>query len=97
MSYEDFCTDADLARNDEINNFNPADPFYPCKFMGIEAGDRVTFRMYAGRGLKGPEYKPKTAMVNPLLIFEDHVVVNHGAMGQVVNTTNYISHKPAAK
>jgi len=59
-------------------------------FKDIKAGDKITFNSYAGRGLKGPEYKRKTAKVNPLLIFENHVVVNYGTFGQVVDQGNFI-------
>lgn len=61
-------------------------------FKGIKAGDRVTCLVYNGMGRGGPEYKEKTAKVNPLLIFETHVVVNIGTFGQVVNDGNYIRH-----
>jgi hypothetical protein len=64
-------------------------------FKGIGAGDRVKFLVYAGMGRNGPEYREATATVNRLLIFEDHVVVNHGTCGQVVNAENYIAHRHA--
>lgn len=60
-------------------------------FQGIQSGDLITFWKYSGRGLKGPEYKITTAKVNPLLIFDSHVVVG-GGCGQVVNMDNYIKH-----
>ena len=63
-------------------------------FKNIRAGDRVKFLDYAG----GNTFVERIARVNPLLIFPDHVVVNHG--GRVVNSSNYISHitpKPRAE
>ena len=59
-------------------------------YKGIKPGDRVKFKQYAGMGLKGPEYKEAVAKVNPLLIFDEHVVVNYGNNGQVVNAKNFI-------
>jgi hypothetical protein len=61
-------------------------------FQGIKGGDIVTFMRYAGRGLNGPEYKVSRAKASPLLLFPTHVVVE-GGMGQVVNESNYISHR----
>lgn len=37
------------------------------------------------------EYQVRTAKVNPLLVFEDHVVVNRGNNGTVVDRSNFIS------
>lgn len=68
-------------------------------FKGITAGSRVTFMQNNGlrinwhNGRTMPDRKKVTAKVNPLLIFETHVVVG-GGMGQVVNEENYVSHKP---
>lgn len=59
-------------------------------FENIKAGDKVTFWQYAGRGLKGPEYKRETSKVIPFLIFDSHVVVACGNCGQVVDEGNFI-------
>lgn len=57
-------------------------------FMGIQPGDRVRFRLFvAGTPSE------TVASVNRLLIFDEHVVVNYGPFGKVVNALNYISHK----
>lgn len=53
-------------------------------FMGIKAGATVRFT------LRDREYKAK---VNPLLIFENHVMVNYGLCGTYVDSNNYVSHK----
>lgn len=62
-------------------------------FKNIRTGDRVVFLAYNGMGPNGPEFKEVNGRVNPLLIFEDHVVVNHGNNGHVVNADNYIRHR----
>lgn len=54
-------------------------------FHDINPGDRVTFRLRDGR--------IAAANVNPLLIFDTHVVVNRGTCGTVVDPVNYIGHK----
>lgn len=65
-------------------------------FKGIIAGDRVKFRVCNGRSIKNgkvvQDYAVRTAKVNPLLLFEDHVVVYHGTFGQVVDSDNYLGH-----
>lgn len=58
-------------------------------FQGIGRGARVTFR--ASR--PGHPRHHLTAKVNPLLIFDTHVVVMHGTFGTVVNHDNYVSHR----
>jgi hypothetical protein len=50
-------------------------------FQNIRPGDRIRFSV---RG------QTVTAMVNPLLIFPTHVVVNHGNNGTVVSDTNFL-------
>lgn len=37
-----------------------------------------------------PVIKTVTAKVNPLLIFETHVVCNYGHFGTVVNDSNFV-------
>lgn len=60
-------------------------------FKGITPDSKVTFRQYAGMGLRGPEYRTATKKVVSLLIFDDHVVVG-GGFGTVVDDSNYIRH-----
>ena len=63
-------------------------------YKGIKPGDRVKFKQYAGLGLHGPEYKDAVAKVNPLLIFDEHVVVNVGGKHgrpQVVDGSNFVA------
>lgn len=56
-------------------------------FQNIKPGDRVRFLLRpTGRGYT----EAFTAKVNPLLIFPDHVVVNHGNNGTVVDSRNFI-------
>lgn len=65
-------------------------------FKGIKAGDRVAFWVKIGLPLGGkPEMRRCNGKVNPLLIFEDHVVVNHGSCGTVVDESNLIVVYPA--
>lgn len=64
-------------------------------FQGIKAGDVVEFQRYFGLSLsKGRDVSVYQAKVNPLLIFEDHVVVNYGNNGSVVNASNFIRVMP---
>lgn len=55
-------------------------------FKGLSAGDLVEFRT-AGRPGDGVL---RTARVLKLLVFADHVVVNHTSCGWVVNAQNYV-------
>jgi hypothetical protein len=63
-------------------------------FMNLKGGDRVRFYQYAGRTLGGEaNYRKRVAKVQPLLVFEDHVVVNLGGphgKPAVVNAENFI-------
>lgn len=62
-------------------------------YRNLKGGDRVRFLQPAGIGLKGQEWKERTATVQPLLVFEDHVVVNLGGKygtPAVVDDSNYI-------
>ncbi len=64
-------------------------------FKNIQAGDRITFFCPNGITIQHgvgsvQQYSKKTAKVNPLLIFEDHVVVNWGNNGAVVDEENFI-------
>lgn len=62
-------------------------------YKGIKPGDKIKFKQYAGLGLKGPEYRDAVAKVNPLLIFDEHVVVNVGGKHgtpQVVDGSNFV-------
>jgi hypothetical protein len=56
-------------------------------FQNIKAGDRVRFAI---RAPTGPILSHITAKVNPLLIFDHHVVVNHGNNGTVVDSRNFL-------
>lgn len=69
-------------------------------FENICAGDIVKFRVPNGFRRVGysrgkartiRDYKVVQAKVNPLLIFEDHVVANYGSCGTVVDKENFIS------
>lgn len=53
----------------------------------IPNGQRLDFK--TGRIIQ--EYKVIRARVNPMLMFETHVVVNHGPFGQVVNEENIVT------
>jgi len=62
-------------------------------FKNLVGGQRVYFRQYAGLGRNGAEYREASGKVNPLLIFETHVVVSIGGRygtPQVVNDENFI-------
>jgi hypothetical protein len=62
-------------------------------YKGIRAGDYVTYAHRSGTNLDGsPVIRTRTAKVNPMLIFERHVVVNCSLFGEVVNDSNYIKH-----
>lgn len=54
-------------------------------FKGIRAGDTVWYRDRNGL--------TKKAKVNPLLIFENHVMLNAGTFGTYVDEQNYVKHK----
>lgn len=60
-------------------------------FQNLRGGERIKARVYAGMGLKGPQYTQKTVRVNRLLVFAEHVVCDIGN-GQplVVNDKNFI-------
>lgn len=66
-------------------------------FQNLAAGDRVTFKAYAGRGLRGPEYTTRRARVLRYLTFPDHVIVNHGSCGTLVDAENFISARKARR
>ena len=64
-------------------------------FESLRGGDTIKFRVRNGMTTKNGkarcEWSVRTAKVNPLLCFEDHVVVNHTSTGTVVDRTNFIS------
>lgn len=67
----------------------------------IRPGDTVTATFPCGRTLKGIEYKERHGKVNPMLIFDEHVVINlggkHGTPG-VVDARNIVSvNRPVIK
>lgn len=72
------------------------------QFESIEPGDKVTFLQYAGMGLKGPEYKQKTAPAMQYLCCQKSrgtVVVNLGGKfvsPGVVTLMNFVSVKKKA-
>lgn len=53
-------------------------------FKGIQAGDTVWYKDRHG--------KVQKAKVNRLLIFENHVMVNAGTCGTLVDESNYVRH-----
>lgn len=68
-------------------------------FKNLVGNQRVYFRQYAGlkfdskTGKTSPEYKEASGKVNPLLVFNTHVVVNIGGKHgtpQVVDDKNFI-------
>lgn len=66
-------------------------------FENLRGGDRIRFRMPGGLGIKAGrtfrEYSERTAKVQPMLVFETHVVVNLGGRHGtpfVVDAENYI-------
>ena len=65
-------------------------PWEGSAYKGLKPGDKVTYKKYAGMGLKGPEYKTATGKVLPMLVFKDHVVVSGGQFGNVVNDENFV-------
>lgn len=60
----------------------------------IRPGDTVTALFPAGIGCNGREFKERSGKVNPMLIFDEHVVINlggrHGTPG-VVDARNIVS------
>lgn len=66
-------------------------------FMNLKGGDRIRFLMPNGKSIRDgkvvQDYKARTARVQPLLVFEDHVIVNlggkYGTPGYV-DSTNYL-------
>lgn len=59
-------------------------------FMGLKGGDRIVFVMPNGAG---QPWVKKSARVQPLLVFENHVVVNLGGQygtPYVVNVGNFL-------
>lgn len=71
-------------------------------FQNIVGGQRVYFRQYAGLGRNGAEYKEASGKANPLLLFQNHVVLNIGGRygtPQVVNAENFIrvGRRPASE
>jgi hypothetical protein len=66
-------------------------------FQNLRGGDRVRFRMRAGMKIVGtsvvPDYVTRVARVQPMLVFEDHVVVNLGGRygtPAVVDASNFL-------
>ncbi len=64
-------------------------------FNNLKPNQRITFRIPNGlrltkNGQVEQEYKTVSAKVNPLLIFETHVVANYGPCGQVVDSENFV-------
>ena len=59
-------------------------------YKGLQGGQKVKFKVYDGMGIDGPKYAVKIAKVNPMLIFDDHVCVNHGWAGTVVDDRNFM-------
>lgn len=63
-------------------------------FNNLKPNQRITFRIPNGLAIKNgkvvQEYKRVSAKVNPMLIFETHVVANYGHFGQVVDSQNFI-------
>lgn len=62
-------------------------------YRGIKAGDMVKFRKWNHDGTS----RIYSRKVNAMLIFDDHVCVNFGSFGEVVNNENYINHYPSRK
>ena len=61
-------------------------------YKGIQKGDMVKFRKWNIDGSR-----IYTRKVNAMLIFDDHVCVNFGSFGEVVDNQNYINHYPQRK
>lgn len=66
-------------------------------FQGLKGGDRIRFLRPNGLKVMGgkatQEYRATTAKVQPMLVFEDHVVVNMGGQygtPYVVDSGNYL-------
>ena len=66
-------------------------------FQGLKGGDRIRFWMPNGMGIRGGrtvrEWKQRAAKVQPMLVFQDHVVVNLGGQHgtpYVVDSSNYL-------
>jgi hypothetical protein len=63
-------------------------------FHDIKPGQRIRFTVHEGlrldRGRLVPVVKTVTRKVNPLLIFETHVVCNYGHFGTVVDESNFV-------
>jgi hypothetical protein len=57
-------------------------------FKNLQRGDKVRFLVYANGRFSPPV--ERVARVNPLLIFPDHVVVNYGTFGTVVDDRNFV-------
>ena len=74
----------------------PEYAFFRPAYRNIKRGDRIRFKTQEGlqldrkTGRLMPVIKTVTAKVNPLLIFETHVVCNYGHFGTVVNDSNFV-------
>jgi hypothetical protein len=57
----------------------------------ISAGDTIAFRVPAGMGRRGRDWKVVEAKVQRLLVFDDHVVAKYGSSGTVVDDSNFVN------
>jgi hypothetical protein len=57
----------------------------------ISAGDTIAFRVPAGMGRRGRDWKVVEAKVQRLLVFDDHVVAKYGSSGAVVDDTHFVN------
>lgn len=65
---------------------SPGKPFHG----GVRPGQMVRYQAYAGMGLKGPEYRVKSARA--VMVFPDRIVLNGGGRHGtpvVVTAANY--------
>ena len=67
-------------------------------YRNLKPNQKISFKISNGlrlnkRGQIVQDYKIVSAKVNPLLIFEDHVVANYGHCGTVVDDSNFVSAK----
>lgn len=72
-------------RNKHKMNYRNLKPNQKIRFK-IPNGQRLDFK--TGQIIQ--EYKTVSAKVNPLLIFEDHIVANYGVFGTVVDDSNFV-------
>lgn len=69
--------------------------FYKTAYRNLKPNQIVRFYVSNGTRLTKSgkivvDRKAVRSRVNPLLIFEDHVVVKHGTFGTVVDDSNFI-------